>query len=204
MNSLAISNAKISEGCAVSVASNASTFQLKQSSYQNITRDSFGPCWSIAAFADLTDACMSSCVFDGAASTSELRANCERSEELCQWSGSMVDLQNCTGIGDGLKENSSLWVLDLGCSLSEIASERASPFFNPQLASVKSRQQGRNLLIDLAGSLLLLCGLSLQVNSFDGMIHMLQVYPHLSEEFAGEIEILEAIPSSIVTTRMKQ
>ncbi|KAH7820059.1 uncharacterized protein MONOS_5460 [Monocercomonoides exilis] len=44
MNFLDISNTKLREGCAVSVASNASTFQLTQSSFKNITRDSFGPC----------------------------------------------------------------------------------------------------------------------------------------------------------------
>eukprot|EP00770_Monocercomonoides_exilis_P006627 MONOS_6593.1-p1 / transcript=MONOS_6593.1 / gene=MONOS_6593 / organism=Monocercomonoides_exilis_PA203 / gene_product=unspecified product / transcript_product=unspecified product / location=Mono_scaffold00210:45498-53552(+) / protein_length=2684 / sequence_SO=supercontig / SO=protein_coding / is_pseudo=false len=291
MNFLAISNAVLGDGCAVSVTSNASAFHLKQPSFQNITRDSLGPCClaasssssssslllelencsnkkcvspsekgSIAALADLADACMSSCVFDGATSAPELRANDERSEELCQWSGSMVDLQNCTGRimdtsiansskgglsvsggsisvrfglfannspnaagypsmrnnivcsdhallniqslkgGDGLKENSSLWVLNLGCSLSGIASERASPFFIPQLHSVKSHQQGNTLAIDLAGSLLLPCGLSLQVDSFDGSVHNLQVYPLQAEEFAGETEIHTAIPASIVTT----
>ncbi|KAH7819654.1 putative Protein tyrosine and serine/threonine kinase [Monocercomonoides exilis] len=44
MNFLAICSAMLGEGCAVSVASNASTFRLKQSSYQNITRNSLGPC----------------------------------------------------------------------------------------------------------------------------------------------------------------
>ncbi|KAH7830516.1 uncharacterized protein MONOS_11142 [Monocercomonoides exilis] len=287
MNFLAVSNAVLGDGCAVRVTSNASAFHLKQSSFQNITRDSLGPCClaasssslllelencsnkkcasrsekgSIAALADLADACMSSCAFDGAASASELRANDERSEELCQWSGSMVDLQNCTGRiidtsiansskgglsvsggsisiqfglfannspnaagypsmrnnivcsdhallniqslkgGDGLKENSSLWVLNLGCSLSGIVSERASPFFIPQLVSVKSHQQGNTLAIDLAGSLLLPCGLSLQVDSFDGSVHNLQVYPLQAEEFASETEIHTAIPASIVTT----
>ncbi|KAH7830430.1 uncharacterized protein MONOS_10574 [Monocercomonoides exilis] len=287
MNFLAVSNTVLGDGCAVSVTSNASAFHLKQSSFQNITRDSLGPCClaasssslllelencsnkkcaspsekgSVAALADLADVCMSSCAFDGAASAAELRENDERSEELCQWSGSMVDLQNCTGRimdtsvansskgglsvsggsisvqfglfannspnaagypsmrnnivcsdhamlniqslkeGDGLKENSSLWVLNLGCNLSGIASERASPFFIPQLASVKSHQQGNALAIDLAGSLLLPCGLSLQVDSFDGSVHNLQVYPLQAEEFAGETEIHTAIPASIVTT----
>ncbi|KAH7830498.1 uncharacterized protein MONOS_10097 [Monocercomonoides exilis] len=117
---------------------------------------------------------------------------------ICSNSG-VLDITSLKG-GDGLKENSSLWVLNLGCSLSGIASERASPFFIPQLASVKSRQQGNTLAIDLAGSLLLPCGLSLQVDSFDGSVHNLQVYPLQAEEFAGEVEIHTAIPASIVTT----
>ncbi|KAH7827579.1 uncharacterized protein MONOS_14534 [Monocercomonoides exilis] len=135
MNFLAISRTKLREGCAVSVASNASTLQLKQSSYQNVTRDSLGPCClaasssslllelkncsnkkcaslhekgSIEALADLADGCMSSCVFDGATSAPELRASDDRSEELCQWSGLMVDLQDCSGrISDTTISNSS-------------------------------------------------------------------------------------------------
>ncbi|KAH7822341.1 uncharacterized protein MONOS_12359 [Monocercomonoides exilis] len=111
----------------------------------------------------------------------------------------LLFIQSLKG-GNGLKENSSLWFLNLGCSLSGIASERVSPFFIPQLASVESHQQGSNLAIDLAGSLLLPCGLALHVDLFDGSVHNLQSYPLQAEEFAGETEIHTAIPASIVTT----
>ncbi|KAH7827874.1 uncharacterized protein MONOS_271 [Monocercomonoides exilis] len=77
MNFLAVSNTVFGDGCAVRVTSNASTFLLKQSSFQNITRNSFGPC---------------------SASTQELRANKEPFEELCEWNGSMIDLSNCSGV----------------------------------------------------------------------------------------------------------
>ncbi|KAH7815722.1 uncharacterized protein MONOS_93 [Monocercomonoides exilis] len=53
MNFFTISNAKLREECAVSVASNASTFHLKQSSFQNITRNSFGPCCLAASSSSL-------------------------------------------------------------------------------------------------------------------------------------------------------
>eukprot|EP00770_Monocercomonoides_exilis_P013405 MONOS_13352.1-p1 / transcript=MONOS_13352.1 / gene=MONOS_13352 / organism=Monocercomonoides_exilis_PA203 / gene_product=unspecified product / transcript_product=unspecified product / location=Mono_scaffold00814:24333-29471(+) / protein_length=1713 / sequence_SO=supercontig / SO=protein_coding / is_pseudo=false len=211
MNFLAICSAMLGEGCAVSVTSNATTFLLKQSSFQNITRDSLGPCClatssssllvelenctnqkcisssekgRIAALMNLSDVCLSSCVFDGAASTQELRANKEPFEELCEWNGSMIDLQNCSGLikdstlvnsenggislsggnmeiydgkfesnnpsianygsvrrnvlcessaklkvtslkgGDGVLPNTSLWILDEGCSLEGIVGER--------------------------------------------------------------------------------
>ncbi|KAH7818951.1 uncharacterized protein MONOS_4422 [Monocercomonoides exilis] len=135
MNFLAISNTILGEGCAGSVASNASAFHLKQSSFQNITRDSLGPCClavssssfllelenysnkkcvstsekgSIEALEDLTDVNLSSYSFDGATSAPELRASDDRSEELCQWSGLMVDLQDCSGrISDTTISNSS-------------------------------------------------------------------------------------------------
>ncbi|KAH7828745.1 uncharacterized protein MONOS_14562 [Monocercomonoides exilis] len=123
MNFLAVSNTMFGDGCSVSVTSNDSASRSKHSSLQNITRDSLGPyclavsslslllelkkcsnkmCASsykkccIAALTDLTDTCMFLCVFDGAASASELRTNDKRSEELYQWSGSMVDLLNCS------------------------------------------------------------------------------------------------------------
>ncbi|KAH7831712.1 uncharacterized protein MONOS_539 [Monocercomonoides exilis] len=135
MNFLSISNTMIGDVCAVSMASNPSTFNLKQLSFINITLDSLSPIrlavssspvlmelenctnkkcaspsekGSIAALADLVDACTSSSVFDGATSAPELRANDKRSKELCQWSGSMVDLQNCSGrIIDTTVPNSS-------------------------------------------------------------------------------------------------
>ncbi|KAH7832651.1 uncharacterized protein MONOS_13277 [Monocercomonoides exilis] len=123
MNFLAVSNTMFGDECSVSVTSNDSASRSKHSSLQNITRDSLGPCClavsslslllelkkcsnkmyassykkcCIAALTDLTDTCMFLCVFDGAASASELRTNDKRSEELCQWSGSMVDLLNCS------------------------------------------------------------------------------------------------------------
>ncbi|KAH7832745.1 uncharacterized protein MONOS_16008 [Monocercomonoides exilis] len=269
MNFLAVSNTVFGDGCAVRVTSNASTFLLKQSSFQNITRNSFGPCClaassssllvelenctnqkcisssekgRIAALTNLSDVCLSSCVYDVAASTQELRANKEPFEDLCEWNGSMIDLSNCSGVmkntttanslkgglsvsgrsisaqfglfannipnaagypsmrnnivcsdhallniqslkgEDGLKENSSLWVLSLGCSLSGITSERASSFFIPQLHSVKSHQQGNTLAIDLACFLLLPCCLALQVDSFNDSIHKLR-YFHCMHNF---------------------
>ncbi|KAH7824246.1 uncharacterized protein MONOS_169 [Monocercomonoides exilis] len=109
----------------------------------------------------------------------------------------LLDIQGLKG-GDGLKENSSLLVLNLGCNLSGIASERA--FFIPQLSSVNSHQQGNTLVIDFAGSLLLPCGLSSQIDFFDGSVHNLLVHPLQAEEFAGETEIYTAIPETIVTT----
>ncbi|KAH7817256.1 uncharacterized protein MONOS_3718 [Monocercomonoides exilis] len=53
MNFLAICNTKLGDGCTVNIASNASIFRLKQSSYRNITRDSFGPCCLTASSSSL-------------------------------------------------------------------------------------------------------------------------------------------------------
>ncbi|KAH7816733.1 uncharacterized protein MONOS_10512 [Monocercomonoides exilis] len=53
MNFLAVSNTVLGDGCAVSVTSNASTFHLKQSSFQNITRNSLGPCCLAASSSSM-------------------------------------------------------------------------------------------------------------------------------------------------------
>ncbi|KAH7816734.1 uncharacterized protein MONOS_10511 [Monocercomonoides exilis] len=93
-----------------------------------------------------------------------------------------------------------MWIADDGYTFEGLASDRASMLFIPQLASVKSHQQGNALAIDLAGSLLLPCGLSLQVDLFDGSVHNLQVYHLQAEKFAGETEIHTAIPASFSTS----
>ncbi|KAH7830052.1 uncharacterized protein MONOS_9073 [Monocercomonoides exilis] len=286
MNNLSSTKTVLTNGCAVNLVSANSSLSIRQSSFQNISRDSMGPCClagslsspsfelencsfrkcispsdkgSISALSSLSNASITSCAFDGETDPQQLRSNTDSFKDLCKWNGSMIDLFNCSGRiidtsvsnsskgglsvsdgnisiqfglfsnnspnavgypsmrnnivcsdhallniqslkgGDGLKENSSLWILNLGCNLSGIASERASPFFIPKLTSVKSYQQGNNLAINLAGSLLLPCDLSLQVDSFDGSVHNLQVYPLQPEEFAGETEIHTSIPVSIVT-----
>ncbi|KAH7828098.1 uncharacterized protein MONOS_1625 [Monocercomonoides exilis] len=115
----------------------------------------------------------------------------------------LLNIQSPKG-GDGLKENSSLWALNLECNFSIVASERDSPFFIPYLNSVKSHQQSYTLAIDLAGYLLLSCGLFLQVDSFDCQVHNLQVNLLQAGEFAGKTEIHEAIPASIVTMHLRK
>ncbi|KAH7815808.1 uncharacterized protein MONOS_13251 [Monocercomonoides exilis] len=196
MNFFAVSNIVFVDGCAVRVTLNASTFHLKLSSFQNITRNSLGPCCLAASSSSMLrefDNCSShkramkaisiANSLKGGLSVSGRSISVQfglfdnnspnvtsypsmRNNIVCS-DHALLNIRSLKG-GDGLKGNSSLWVLNLGCNLSGIVSERASPFFILQLASVKSHQQGNTLAIDLAGSLLLPCGLSLQVDSFDG------------------------------------
>ncbi|KAH7820187.1 uncharacterized protein MONOS_6066 [Monocercomonoides exilis] len=203
MNFLAVSNTMFGDGCSVSVTSNDSASRSKHSSLQNITRDSLGPCClavsslslllelkkcsnkmcassykkcCIAALTDLTDTCMFLCVFYGAASASELRTNDKRSEELCQWNGSMPE-RSWPSIRK--EQHRVLWP----CTTVHSKSER--------------RRWLKRELITLE---FLPCGFALQIDSSDGSIHNLQSYPLQSEEFAGETEFHTAIPASIITT----
>ncbi|KAH7817948.1 uncharacterized protein MONOS_13561 [Monocercomonoides exilis] len=71
--------------------------------------------------------------------------------------------------GDGIEKNSSLWILDEGCQLGGIASERGSSFFIPVLEEVTnttSRTGEMELIIH--GKLLLPCNLSVKISMKDG------------------------------------
>ncbi|KAH7826727.1 uncharacterized protein MONOS_12334 [Monocercomonoides exilis] len=71
--------------------------------------------------------------------------------------------------GDGMFPNTSLWILDEGCQLRGIASERGSSYFIPVLEEVKNTTQptGEMELI-IHGKLLLPCNLSLEISMKDG------------------------------------
>ncbi|KAH7817804.1 uncharacterized protein MONOS_1900 [Monocercomonoides exilis] len=67
--------------------------------------------------------------------------------------------------GDGLKDNSSLWILDEGCQLGGIASERGSSYFIPVLEEVKNTTQASGSMdLSIHGKLLLPCNLSLKIS----------------------------------------
>eukprot|EP00770_Monocercomonoides_exilis_P008155 MONOS_8113.1-p1 / transcript=MONOS_8113.1 / gene=MONOS_8113 / organism=Monocercomonoides_exilis_PA203 / gene_product=unspecified product / transcript_product=unspecified product / location=Mono_scaffold00297:2069-10174(-) / protein_length=2330 / sequence_SO=supercontig / SO=protein_coding / is_pseudo=false len=287
MNFLAISNAKLREGCAVSVTSNASTFRLKQSSYQNITRESFGPCClaassssssllvelenctshkcisssdkgRIAALTDLADVNLSSCSFDGATGAQQFGVNEDSLNNLCRWNGSMVDLQNCSGLmkdstlansengglslsggsveiekgefmnnnpsianygsarrnvlcgdsaklkvmslkgGDGVLPNTSLWILDKGCTLEGIAKERASAFFIPKVESVTSEKSGEKVDAVFRGSVLLPCNLSFKTVAAIGDEEVVEKYLFDASGFISEEEVHGSVPAKII------
>ncbi|KAH7817646.1 uncharacterized protein MONOS_12266 [Monocercomonoides exilis] len=59
---------------------------------------------------------------------------------ICSDSGTL-NVRSLKG-GDGLERNTSLWMLNEGCSFEGIASERDSSFFIPVLESVEAREKG--------------------------------------------------------------
>ncbi|KAH7817682.1 uncharacterized protein MONOS_10844 [Monocercomonoides exilis] len=59
---------------------------------------------------------------------------------ICSDSGTL-NVMSLKG-GDGWKDNTSLWMLNDGCSFEGIASERDSSFFIPVLESVEAREKG--------------------------------------------------------------
>ncbi|KAH7820346.1 uncharacterized protein MONOS_2251 [Monocercomonoides exilis] len=65
--------------------------------------------------------------------------------------------------GDGVKDNSSLWILNEGCNFEGIISKRASPFFIPVLENVEAKEVGEEVEIVFKGKELLPCDLSFMV-----------------------------------------
>jgi hypothetical protein len=66
--------------------------------------------------------------------------------------------------GDGVKDNSSLWILpSSGCVVSGIGEERASTFFIPTLINVTKEKMGSTYHLTFNGTLFLPCSLSFSI-----------------------------------------
>ncbi|KAH7830245.1 uncharacterized protein MONOS_7058 [Monocercomonoides exilis] len=102
--------------------------------------------------------------------------------------------------GDGVKDNSSLWILNDGCILKGIAEERASPLFIPILRSATSEQNEELLNVVFRGALLLPCNLSFRVTSSIGDVEQVETHEIPDSGFASEEEVNVAIESGIVRT----
>ncbi|KAH7828420.1 uncharacterized protein MONOS_4577 [Monocercomonoides exilis] len=102
--------------------------------------------------------------------------------------------------GDGLMPNSSLWILNDGCTLGGIAGERSSPFFIPKLEDVSVNGNGSNFLIKFKGSLFVPCDLSFRLVSKTGEVELVETYPFEKDGFVSENEVIGRIPSENIST----
>ncbi|KAH7825235.1 uncharacterized protein MONOS_6956c2 [Monocercomonoides exilis] len=100
--------------------------------------------------------------------------------------------------GDGLKENSSLWILENGCALTGIISERASSFFIPVLESVEMKETGAELTLSFKGMLLLPCNLSFAILKEIGDEEFLDRYIIDEGWHVSEKELLGKVPKEVV------
>ncbi|KAH7816418.1 uncharacterized protein MONOS_13690 [Monocercomonoides exilis] len=102
--------------------------------------------------------------------------------------------------GDGLKDNSSLWILNDGCTLGGIAAERSSPFFIPILEDVSVNENGSNIFIKFKGSLFVPCDLSFRLIFITGDVELVETYPFEEDSFVSETEVIGRIPSENIST----
>ncbi|KAH7820675.1 uncharacterized protein MONOS_2123 [Monocercomonoides exilis] len=108
--------------------------------------------------------------------------------------------------GDGVLPNTSLWILNDGCTLDGIAGERESPFFIPKLESalvVGSEAEEYNK-IRFKGSLFLPCGLSFCLTYTTGDEELIEKYDFNEDGFISEGEVEGVIHSSNLTTALAE
>ncbi|KAH7815695.1 uncharacterized protein MONOS_119 [Monocercomonoides exilis] len=121
---------------------------------------------------------------------------------ICSDSG-ILNVLSLKG-GDGLKDNSSLWILNEGCTLGGIASERDSSFFIPVLESVSSEEDEGEIKLTFTGSLLLPCNLSFELISKVGDVDVIDRYTFCSDEHVNESSAVGRIPSSVVKSAAEE
>ncbi|KAH7828343.1 uncharacterized protein MONOS_3407 [Monocercomonoides exilis] len=111
---------------------------------------------------------------------------------VCQGSGELnvVSLKG----GDGVLPNTSLWILNEGCSLEGIAGERESPFFIPKVESVSSEKSGEIVDIVFRGSILLPCNLSFEIVAAIGDEEVVEKYSFDTSGFISEEEVHGTVP----------
>ncbi|KAH7822485.1 uncharacterized protein MONOS_15484 [Monocercomonoides exilis] len=97
--------------------------------------------------------------------------------------------------GDGLKDNSSLWILNDGCTIGGIAGERSSPFFIPKLEGASAGENGGGIEIQFKGVLLLPCDLSFRLILSAGDTDLIETYHFAEDGFVSETEAVGMVPS---------
>ncbi|KAH7819312.1 uncharacterized protein MONOS_13809 [Monocercomonoides exilis] len=116
---------------------------------------------------------------------------------ICSDSG-ILNINSLKG-GDGLMPNSSLWILNDGCSLDGIAAERQSPFFVPRLEDISVNENGSNIVVKFKGSLFVPCDLSFRVVYKTGDVELVETYQFEEDGFVSETEVIGRVPSENIS-----
>ncbi|KAH7829924.1 uncharacterized protein MONOS_14871 [Monocercomonoides exilis] len=91
--------------------------------------------------------------------------------------------------GDGVKDDSSMWILNEGCTLKGIVEERASPLFIPTLRWVETEEKEEVLDVVFRGTLLLPCNLSFRIVSSVGDVEQVETHEISESGFVSEEEV---------------
>ncbi|KAH7818066.1 uncharacterized protein MONOS_5094fu5095 [Monocercomonoides exilis] len=205
------------------------------------------------------DVKMDSCIFDGS-SNEKNEKNLNEGEEMCRWSGSLVDVVKSSLImkvstlsnspdggvtmsggnviiekgefmnnnpsiegypslrrniicsdsgtlnvmslkgGDGVLPNSSLWMLNEGCSFEGIVSERDSSFFIPVLESVEAKEETNRMKLTFKGLLLVPCNLSFSVVKRKGEEKKIEKHDFDSNGFLLEKEVEGSVGKDLISS----
>ncbi|KAH7828133.1 uncharacterized protein MONOS_5008 [Monocercomonoides exilis] len=117
---------------------------------------------------------------------------------ICSDSGTL-NVMSLKG-GDGWKDNTSLWMLNEGCSFEGIASERGSSFFIPVLESVEAKDETDRMKLIFKGLLLVPCNLSFSVVKRKGEEKELEKHNFDGNGFLSEREVEGSATKDLISS----
>eukprot|EP00770_Monocercomonoides_exilis_P012796 MONOS_12740.1-p1 / transcript=MONOS_12740.1 / gene=MONOS_12740 / organism=Monocercomonoides_exilis_PA203 / gene_product=unspecified product / transcript_product=unspecified product / location=Mono_scaffold00727:11209-17001(-) / protein_length=1930 / sequence_SO=supercontig / SO=protein_coding / is_pseudo=false len=117
---------------------------------------------------------------------------------ICSDSG-ILNVESLKG-GDGLERNTSLWMLNEGCSFEGIASERDSSFIIPVLESVETKEETDRMKLTFKGSLLIPCNLSFSVVKRKGEEKEIEKHDFDSNGFMSESEVEGSVGKDLISS----
>ncbi|KAH7825348.1 uncharacterized protein MONOS_565 [Monocercomonoides exilis] len=102
--------------------------------------------------------------------------------------------------GDGLERNTSLWMLNDGCSFEGIASERDSSFFIPKLESVEGKEETGRMKLTFKGMILIPCNLSFSVVKRNGEEKEIETHDFDANGFLSEREAEVSVGKDFISS----
>ncbi|KAH7820176.1 uncharacterized protein MONOS_17845 [Monocercomonoides exilis] len=164
---------------------------------------------TVMSFVSCTNIVCSSCVVDGRLGHCLLQGKCnDRKREFWNNKGSSakyvsarrnvvcteggrVDVVSLKG-GDGWKEDDSLWMVEEGCQMGGLASERKSAFFIPHLSEVETEETedvGGMVKLRFKGRVLLPCSMGFEVVGVVGDVEFVEKHMFEEGDFESEREV---------------
>ncbi|KAH7828235.1 uncharacterized protein MONOS_5800 [Monocercomonoides exilis] len=119
-----------------------------------------------------------------------------RKNIICSGSGTL-NVMSLKG-GNGLKDNTSLWMLNDGCSFEGIVSERDSSFFIPVLESVEAKETTDRMKLTFKGLLLVPCNLSFSVVKRKGEEKEVEKHDFDSNGFLSERKVEGSVAKDLL------
>eukprot|EP00770_Monocercomonoides_exilis_P013758 MONOS_13705.1-p1 / transcript=MONOS_13705.1 / gene=MONOS_13705 / organism=Monocercomonoides_exilis_PA203 / gene_product=unspecified product / transcript_product=unspecified product / location=Mono_scaffold00868:7162-9129(+) / protein_length=598 / sequence_SO=supercontig / SO=protein_coding / is_pseudo=false len=101
--------------------------------------------------------------------------------------------------GDGWKDNSSKWIMNEGCKLEGIVSERDSSFFIPILESVEAKEETNRLKLIFKGMLFIPFNLSFRVVKRKGEEKEIEKHDFEGNGFLSEREVEGCVEKKLMS-----
>ncbi|KAH7821721.1 uncharacterized protein MONOS_2672 [Monocercomonoides exilis] len=117
---------------------------------------------------------------------------------ICSDSGTL-NVMSLKG-GDGWERNTSLWMLNEGCSFEGIVSERDSSFFVQVLESVEAKESTDRMKLTFKGMLLVPCNLSFSVVIRKGEEKEIEKHDFDSNGFLSEREAEGSVVKDLINS----